>query len=237
LIAVPKNIRDHASHDIALAANGANDWCFAGTNAAGAAAFAAFIPMPIFGQAADESFIDLDDTAEFSNVLDERNADLVAHFPCGFIGTEAHISIDLQRAHSLLAGQHQVNDAEPVAKRLVCIFEDSPGDMGKSISGLRGALIALPTPRHCRDLPIDLGPTARAAYTLRPTAPHKIGATSVFVREHALELSDSELVDWFASGALDQAGDGGEQDQAESPTHDTKGGTRLQLLKVADTPA
>jgi hypothetical protein len=37
---------------------GANDWCFAGTNAAGAAAFAAFIPMPIFGQAADESFID-----------------------------------------------------------------------------------------------------------------------------------------------------------------------------------
>ena len=41
------HIRDHARNHIALAANSADDWCFAGTNAACSAA-AALIPMPVF---------------------------------------------------------------------------------------------------------------------------------------------------------------------------------------------
>jgi hypothetical protein len=58
------NIRDHARNHIALPADGADDWRFAGTNAASPAASAAFIPMPVFSQAADESFIDFDNAAE-----------------------------------------------------------------------------------------------------------------------------------------------------------------------------
>ena len=34
--------------------------------------------------------------------------------------------IDLQGADALLAGEHQVNDAEPVAKRLVRVLKDGP---------------------------------------------------------------------------------------------------------------
>ncbi|MBA3727152.1 MAG: hypothetical protein H0W86_12110, partial [Armatimonadetes bacterium] len=33
-----------------------------------------FIPMPVFGQAADESFIDFDNPAELFNILHEGNA-------------------------------------------------------------------------------------------------------------------------------------------------------------------
>jgi hypothetical protein len=178
------DVRDHTRNHIALATDCADDRRLAGTDAAGSTAAAAFIPMPVSGQSADESFIDFDNSTELVNVFHKGDADLMAHFPSGLIGTESHISIDLQSAHPLLAGQHQVNYAEPVTKWLVCVFEDSSGNMGKSISGLRGALIALPTPRHCRDLPIDLGPTARAADTIRPTAPHEIGAASVIMSYH-----------------------------------------------------
>ena len=56
------DVRDHARHNVSLAADCADDWRFAGTNAASSSAAAALIPMPVFGQAADESFIDFDNT-------------------------------------------------------------------------------------------------------------------------------------------------------------------------------
>src|ERR1700730_1423589 len=92
---------------------------------------------------------DFDDAAELINVFHERCSDLMAHEPSGLVGTKAHIALDLQRAHALLAGQHQMNDTEPVAKRLICVLEDRPGNVGEPISGVRGALIALPMPWHC----------------------------------------------------------------------------------------
>ena len=54
------DVLNDASHDIALAADSADDWRFAGANAAGPAAAAALVPMPVLGEAADESFINLD---------------------------------------------------------------------------------------------------------------------------------------------------------------------------------
>ena len=59
------DIRDHARNHVALAADRADDWGFAGTDAASSAASAAFIPMPVLRQAADESFIDFDNSAEY----------------------------------------------------------------------------------------------------------------------------------------------------------------------------
>jgi hypothetical protein len=140
---VRSDIRDHAGDDIALAADSADDWCFAGTDASGPAA-AAFIPMSVFGQAPDESFIDCDNAAELINVLHESGSDLVAHEPCSLIGTEAHITIKLQSAHAFLANEHQVNDAIPIAKRFVGVLENRPGNDGESIGDALSAVHAFP---------------------------------------------------------------------------------------------
>src|ERR1700730_9711080 len=77
------DIRDEPRNHISLAADGADDWSFAGTNAAGSAATAAFIPMPVFGQAADESFIDFNNAAELLDILHECDADAMTHIPSG----------------------------------------------------------------------------------------------------------------------------------------------------------
>jgi hypothetical protein len=131
-------VRDHARNHIALAADRADDWGFAGTDATSSAALAALIPVPVLGQAADERFIDFDDTAELINVLHEGGSDLVAHEPSGFIGTEPHVAIKLQSAHAFLANEHQVDDAIPIAKRLIGIFKGRSGDVGKAVDEDRG---------------------------------------------------------------------------------------------------
>jgi hypothetical protein len=58
------DIRDNTSDNVTLAADGADDWSFAGTNATSSTALAALILMPVFSQAADESFIDFNDAAK-----------------------------------------------------------------------------------------------------------------------------------------------------------------------------
>ena len=47
--------------------------------------------MPVLGEAADESLIDLDNSAEFINVFHKGDADFVTHFPSGFIGAKTHV--------------------------------------------------------------------------------------------------------------------------------------------------
>jgi len=188
-------IRNHARDHIPLAADGADDWRFARTNAAGsAAAAAAFIPMPVLGQAADESFIDLDDSAKLVNVLHQRGSDLMTHEPSGFIGTKTHVAMYLPRANALLASQHEVNNTEPIAKRFIRVFEDSSGNMRKAVV-FRCASIALPMPRHCRDLVIDHGTAPRAADTIRPALADEISTTSGFIGKHRFELGDGQLMD------------------------------------------
>jgi hypothetical protein len=192
------DIRDHARNDVTLAADRADDWRLAGPDAACSTAAAAFIPMPVFGQAADESFIDFDNAAELIDVLHESGSDLMAHEPSGPVRAEAHITIDLQSAHALFAGKHEMDDAEPLPQRLVCILENRSSDMRKAVvSGARGALVAQPIPWHCA-VPFDLRiATPRARYAFRPAASGKIGATGVFVREGSFPLDDGHLVDWL----------------------------------------
>jgi hypothetical protein len=52
----------------------------------------------------------------------------------GLVTAEAHVAHDLQGAHPLFAGQHQVGDFEPVPQRLVRIFEDCASDATKTVS-------------------------------------------------------------------------------------------------------
>jgi hypothetical protein len=187
------DIRDHARNHISLAANSADDWRFAGTDAAGPPAAAAFIPMPVLSQAANESFIDFDNSAELTNVLHESGSDLVAHEPSCFIGTEAHVTMDLARANSLLAGQHKMDDTKPIAERFIRVFENRSCNMREAIA-FRRASVALPMPRHCRDSVIDHGTAPRAANAFGPAPADEVGTTSVFVGKHRFELRDAHLM-------------------------------------------
>src|SRR5262249_28467735 len=127
-VETPENSRD----DVALAFNCANDWGFARANTAAPACL--FVPMPVVILATNECFINFDDTTELLFRLDQCSADFVAHAVRSAVRTEAHHALDLQRAHALLAGQHVVNDAEPVAERLVRVFKDGPGNNGEPIA-------------------------------------------------------------------------------------------------------
>lgn len=186
-----------ASDDIALAPDRADDWRFERIVAAPASA-AALVPMAVFVFPADIGFVDFNDAAELLYVLNESGADLVAHEPSGFVGTEAHVTHDLEGAHSLFASQHQVDDFEPVTERLVCVFEDRPGDMRKPIT-VRGALLALPMPPARLEV-IDLGIAAPGAmHAIGPPTRDQIGFTGFFVGEGRVELRGAHLVDGLRS--------------------------------------
>jgi hypothetical protein len=197
------DIRDHARNHIALAANSADDRSFAGTDTAGSAAAAAFIPMPVFGQAADECFIDLDNAAEFVDVFHKRDANAMTHIPSSFQRTEPHITPNLASTYSLFAGEHQMNDAIPIAERLIGVFENRASKMGETICAALAAIRALPVPFHGFEVISPLASAARAADAFRPALADKIGTTSFFVWKHRLELGNAHLMDlrWlFCSG-------------------------------------
>jgi hypothetical protein len=191
------DVRDHTRNHIAPAAGSADDRGFAGTDAASSAAAAALIPMPVLGQAPDERFIDLDNAAELINVLHESGSDFVAHEPSGFIGTEAHITIELQSAHAFLAGQHEVRNLEPVPQRFVGVLENRSGDVREAIGNPISAIHTFPLEGHCFE-PIDVAASAaRTADAFGPTARNEIDAARILVGEQFIELGGRQLVDWL----------------------------------------
>ena len=66
--------------------------------------------------------------------IPERYADFAAHQPGGFIGTKSHIATDVERAHALLAREHQMHDAEPFTQGLVGVFKNRPNQHRKPIA-------------------------------------------------------------------------------------------------------
>jgi hypothetical protein len=191
----PLNVFDDARHNVALAADGASNWCLA--RSARSLTFAALIDVPVLCEAADPSLINFDDTGQLLEFfVGERGANSMTHIPSRLIGTEAHIPIDLKRAHALLAREHQVNDLEPHAQGLIGVFEDRPGKVREAVATLRSALIALPVPRLAVQLMRVLSAAARAEDAFWPSLTDKISAASVFIWEHRLELSRRKLMDW-----------------------------------------
>ena len=189
---------DNAGDDVALALHRTDDGRFVlcGTASAGVVFL---IPMTVLVLTADVGFIDLDNAAELIQVLNQSSADFVTHGPCGFVGTEAHDALYLESGNAFLAGQHHVDDAEPLPQVFICVLKNSPGNMGKSVAGFWSALVALPRPRAIGQLVGVLRAATRATDTVRPSTGNQIGATSFFIREHGFELGDGELVDGFRS--------------------------------------
>src|SRR5450759_172275 len=147
----------------------------------------------------DGDNINLDDATKFSNVLHKSGSDLVAHEPCGFIRTEAHVAADLQSAHSLLTGEHQVDDLEPVAEIDFGVLENGPRYVREAIRCVRGALVALPVEGVGFQLAGVRSPTAWAMHALRPSFSDQIGTAGFLIRERLIELCRRQLVDVFCS--------------------------------------
>ena len=119
----------------------------------------------------------------------------MAHIPSRPVGTETHQPEDLKGANALLAGQHQMDDAEPLAQGLICVLKNRACDVREAVVGARGrACVAEPVPGH-RAVRFDFGIAATwAGNELRPTMLGEVEAASVFVGEGFFPLRDSHLV-------------------------------------------
>jgi hypothetical protein len=189
------NVADNAGDDITFALDSASHNGFAGA-ARPAFAASALIFMPVLGLPADEGFVHFDNAHELAEFLvSQPGADARAHIPSRFEGAEPECSMDLTGGNALFAGEHQVDDPEPIPERDFCVLEDRSGDMGKAIGGaLFRALVALPAVSH-RAVFADLGSAAWACNPIRPAVTDQIGAARIFVRKGLLPLGEGHLVD------------------------------------------
>jgi hypothetical protein len=185
------SVLDDASDDVPLAFDCADDGTLAGIAAPACSTF--LVPMPVFVRTANVGFVNFYNTSELTNVLDERDADLVAHKPSSFVGTKAHISEDLKSAHSLFADQHQVNDAIPIFEWFIRVLKDCAGQMGEAIA-VRRALFALPMMAGSQG--VDLGiAAARADDGFGPAARNQIVDAIFFGLKQRIELRCAQLMD------------------------------------------
>jgi hypothetical protein len=137
---------DNTSDDLSLAFDGPDDGYLARADTAPTWA-ASMWPVPVPCLAADERFVNLNDTHEFTEIrVGETGPDPVAHIPSRLVRTESHVAVDLQRANPLLAGQHQVDNAEPITERLIRVFKDCTGNVRETISAPLAAVRAFPVP-------------------------------------------------------------------------------------------
>jgi len=185
-------IVDDAGDDVAFALDRADHDELASNASSGLL----LIPMPIAVAAADIGFVDFNDAAEFGFGFNERSADFVAHGMGGAVGAKAHHPLNLQCADALLAGQHQVNDLEPLPQRLVRILKDGPGDMREAIGGHGSTFVALPVER-LPDQGGRISAAARAFNAIRPAARYQVSLASFLIGESRLELRNGHLMNWF----------------------------------------
>ena len=148
----------------------------------------------VLALAADVGLIDFDDTHQLAEVLIlQSSADAMAHVPSRPVRAETHVMIDLERAHPLLAGQHQVNDAEPLAERLIRVLKNRV-DQDREPIAVGGAGMALPMEGTARQL-VHFGiAAARAMDARRPAMPNQVSLTGVLIWELPLEVCDGHLL-------------------------------------------
>jgi hypothetical protein len=185
---------DHASNDIALALDRANNSCLAGSGAASPTI--ALVPMFVAGFAADIGFVNLDDAHKLLKFLVlQRGADTVAHVPCRLVRAEPHVTMNLPSADAFFADQHKVNDSEPLPQVDIRVLKDRPHEVREPIGPALSTVRAFPTVRH-RLKGIDFGAAAaRAVGPVRPTVRHQVGIASFFSRKCCLKLRDGHLYD------------------------------------------
>jgi hypothetical protein len=96
-----------------------------------------------------------------------------------------------------------MNDAEPIAKRLIGILKNRASEMRKTIRTSLAAIRAFPMQFTGFEVVNTLAAAARTADAFRPALADEVSTTSVFVWKHRLELGDAHLMDLrglFCSG-------------------------------------
>jgi len=189
-------VLNNAGDNITLAANSASDRRLAGTNAASSVTLATLVDMPVLCEAANESFVNLDNSGQLLELFSgERGADAVHHVPSGLIAFEAHDAMDLPGTDAFLARQHEVNDAEPIAKRFIGVLENRAGKVRKAVAAATAAIRAFPVPLAGFQVINPSAAAARAAHAFRPSLANKVSAASLFIGEQFLELFNRHLDD------------------------------------------
>jgi hypothetical protein len=161
------------------------------------AALAVMLPVPVLTLATNLGFIHFDHAHKLAEILcSEAHADPVAHIPSGFVAAEAHGPMDLEGRNALFAGQHDVNDSEPVPEGFIGVLKDGPGDNAEAVIGAgRAAHVAQPS--HL-NRPVGLYgvvSTPGAPDANGPAMGHQISLASRLVRKCLFPLGDSHLVD------------------------------------------
>jgi hypothetical protein len=122
----------------------------------------------------------------------------MAHVPSRPVRAETHHPVDLQSADAFLTRQHEVDNAEPLAQRLICVLKDRPADMREAVVCCRGgARVAEPIPFH-RAVRLDVRIAAtRTDDKLGPPMLSQIEAASIFVWEGRFPFPNRHLADSF----------------------------------------
>lgn len=89
-----------------------------------------------------------------------RAVRICEHQPSSFDRTETYVTTKLTRTHALFAGEHQMRDFEPVARRFIGVFEDSAGQVGETIA-VYGASFALPVMTGSESVAFIIAATGR----------------------------------------------------------------------------
>ncbi len=190
---------EHAGDHVALAGDGTDNRHLARPDAATARTTAPFGVVLVLGLAAYERLINLHDAAKLLFRRDQRGANLVAHGMGRLVAAKAHHALNLKGAHSLLARQHQMGDAEPVSERLFGVLKNRPGERREPIAVFI-ALAALPVKRFVAGSVVKVCVTAsRALHAQRPTTGNKVAKARRVVpnRETVLELGRGHLRNWL----------------------------------------
>jgi hypothetical protein len=190
---------EDAGDNLPLTLYRANDTDLSRAAAAGPAT--PLIPMFVLVLPADVGFIYLDDAAQLiGSMFTEASADAIAHVERGLVGTEAHVTHDLQGTHALFANQHKVHDLEPVAERLVRVLKDRPDQNREPIAARLGAFGALPVKGTIGDgIHVYIAATG-AMDAFRPAASNEISLAGILIREHIVKLLICKLFYRFDAG-------------------------------------
>lgn len=184
----------HADNHVALPFDGADQ-----RRLAFRGAMPPFVPVAILVLAADPCVVNLDNAAKLLLRGDQRRADFVAHGMGRLVATEAHHALDLEGAHSLLAGKHEMGDAEPVAKRFFRVLKNRARQRRETVALWR-ALAALPMEGLVAGRIVEVRiATAGAMDAFRPAPRYEVAKAGFVVtkRETGLELGHGHLRDWF----------------------------------------
>ena len=151
----------------------------------------------VLALAVDVDLINRDDAHERAEIfVGKTGADAAAHIQSRFVRADIHLPMDLLRTDAVLADQHPVNDAKPVAKRLVRVLKDRARDGTEAIVGVGWrTLMAQPAILQPWMWLDRLGAAARAAHTEGPAVPDDIVSAILLSFEEARPFQEGHLLD------------------------------------------